>query len=57
MTNKICSYCGNDMNTFRKYLKRIKDESPLEIAEVALMTISEYAMYGGMGRGERKRDK
>lgn len=45
------------MNTFRKYLKRIKDESPLEIAEVVLMTISEYARDGGMGRGERNRDK
>jgi hypothetical protein len=30
---------------------RIKDESPSEIAEVALVTIHEYAWYGGEEEG------
>ena len=40
-----CSYCGKDNHTYEKCYKRLKAESPHEMAEVALMSISDYPWY------------
>ena len=40
-----CSYCGKDNHTYDRCFKRKQAESSTEIAEVALMTIGDYAWY------------